>query len=133
MLSQAARYLAALLVFGVGDAIWLSWFGPNVVQPALGSVLRDPVDWRTAIVFYLLYPVGVLFFAVSPALAAHDIKYAALAGVLFGFFGYMTYDLTNLATIAAWTPRMALLDICWGAFISGAMALAGYAAGQAIR
>ena len=30
----------------------------------------------------------------------------------------MTYDLTNLATIKAWTLPLALIDMGWGAFLT---------------
>ena len=47
---------------------------------------------------------------------------ALYAGALFGFFAYMTYDLTNLATLRAYTTSLALLDIAWGSAVSAATA-----------
>ena len=45
---------------------------------------------------------------------------AALWGALFGFFAYMTYDLSNLATLRGFTTAFAIVDIAWGGVICGA-------------
>jgi uncharacterized membrane protein len=128
MLSIATRYIAALIVLVVGDILWLGYFAHQVFQPTLKPILRDDVDWRAVILFYLLYAAGVAIFAISPALAQRSVRVALVYGLLFGFFAYMTYDATNFATIRAWTIKLALMDVGWGTFISGAAAVAGYGA-----
>jgi uncharacterized membrane protein len=50
---------------------------------------------------------------------------AAAYGALFGFMGYMTYDLTNLATLRDWPLGLSLIDTAWGCFATGAAATAG--------
>jgi len=77
------------------------------------------------VIFYLTYIVGIQIFAVRPALTSGDWKTAALFGVLFGFFTYATYDLTNMATMKVWTLRVTLLDIAWGTILTGITASAG--------
>ena len=47
-----------------------------------------------------------------------------LAGALFGFFTYATYDLSNLAPLRAWPWRLALVDIAWGTALTAAAASA---------
>jgi uncharacterized membrane protein len=79
-------------------------------------------------VFYALYLVGVLIFAVRPALAAGSARQAVVFGALYGFFCYMTYDLTNLATLRDWPWLVALVDISWGMLLSAAAAWGGYRA-----
>lgn len=132
MLSIATRYIAALVVLVVGDVVWLAYFARQVFQPTLKPILRDNVDWRAVVLFYLLYAAGIAIFAISPALANRSARAAFVYGLLFGFFAYMTYDVTNFATIKAWTIRLALMDVGWGTFISGVAALAGYGATRAI-
>jgi uncharacterized membrane protein len=53
-------------------------------------------------------------------------------GALFGFFAYATYDLTNLATLKGWSVGIALLDLAWGAIVTGVSALAGALAARAL-
>jgi uncharacterized membrane protein len=40
----------------------------------------------------------------------------------------MTYDLTNMATLKVWPAAIAVIDIAWGAFVTGIAALSGYLA-----
>lgn len=51
-----------------------------------------------------------------------------MAGAMFGFFAYATYDLTNLATLKDWPVGVSLLDVAWGSLVSGVSATAGKAA-----
>lgn len=131
MLSYAVRYIAALAVLAIGDFVWLGYFARAVFQPTLGPILRENISWPAAILFYLLYAVGVVIFAVSPALANQSAGKALLYGLLFGFFAYMTYDVTNYATLNAWTIKLAVMDVAWGTVISGLAALIGYGATRA--
>ncbi len=128
MLNAAVRYGVTLVVMGLGDALWLSFFAPAVFRPTLGAILLEDVRWWAAIAFYLLFALGVTFFATTPALRQGSWQIALLYGALLGFFAYMTYDLTNLATIKAWTTPLALMDIAWGTFLTALAALSGYAA-----
>jgi uncharacterized membrane protein len=126
-------YLMAALVMGVLDFLWLRTTVDPLYQPALGSMLAEKPNMAAAIVFYLVYLVGVVFFAVRPALADGDWKTALVRGALFGLFAYATYDLTNLATLKVWSLKVSLIDMAWGTFLTGAAASAGAAAGLALR
>jgi len=132
MLSIAVRYVATLAVLATGDLLWLSYFARTVFRPTLGPILREEIDWRAAILFYLLYAAGIAIFAIAPALANQSARQALLYGFLFGFFAYMTYDITNFATLSAWTIKLAVIDIAWGTFISGVAGLVGYGATRAV-
>jgi uncharacterized membrane protein len=79
-----------------------------------------------AVAFYLLYILGVMIFAVAPALEAGKWQTALIQGAMFGFFCYMTYDLTNLATLKQWSIKVTILDMIWGTVLTGAAATAGY-------
>ena len=95
--------------------IWLGYLAKGFYRNKLGSIVSATVNWPAAIGFYLVYIVGILIFAVIPALERDSALRAALFGALFGFFTYATYDLTNLATIKEWPLRVAVVDIIWGA------------------
>jgi uncharacterized membrane protein len=125
-MSWVFRYVVAMLVLGIGDALWLSYFAHAVFRPTLGTILLDDPRWIAVGLFYVAYAAGVLIFAVSPALRANSAWIAFMYGALFGLFAYGTYDLTNFATIKAWTVNLALLDTGWGALLTALAALASY-------
>lgn len=114
-----AAYIATALIFGALDAIWLTKVGPKLYRPEIGELLMD--GWRPApaLIFYVLYILGIQIFAVQPALAAGRWQVAAQYGALFGFFCYMTYDLTNQATMRVWSTKVTLVDIAWGTVATG--------------
>lgn len=115
-------YAATAILFGILDALWLGKMVPAVYRPEIGEMLMR--GWRPvpALVFYALYMLGIQIFAVAPALAAGKWQVALLWGALFGFFCYMTYDLTNYATLKVWSLKVTLLDIAWGTIATGAAA-----------
>jgi uncharacterized membrane protein len=125
-------YVIVLLVFGAVDATWLSTMGPVIYKPALGDILAPSLRAGPAIAFYAMYPVGVVVFAVLPALRAQTPMTAAALAALFGALAYGTYDLTNYATLRNWNLQITLLDIVYGAFASGVAATAAYYAVRAI-
>ena len=119
-----------LLVLVIGDAVWLSYFAKAMFRPVLGDILLDAPRWSAAIFFYLIYAAGVMIFPLAMSLNTQTWGTAILYGALFGFLAYMTYDLTNLATIKAWTAPLALIDMGWGALLTAAATAAGFAAAQ---
>lgn len=116
-------YFAALVPFGVIDAIWLSLMGPALYRPTLGDILLQDIRLGPAIVFYLIFPIGLVVFAILPGLRSGSILTAVALGMLFGALAYATYDLTNFATLRAWTLQLTVLDIVYGAIASGIAAL----------
>lgn len=126
MIKYAIAYLGTALTIAVLDAAWLSYAGPKLYRPALGDLLTEGFRLGPAIAFYVLYVAGIVIFAVRPALASGRWTEAVLMGALFGIFCYATYDLTNMATLKVWPMHITLMDIAWGAFLTGAAAFAGF-------
>jgi uncharacterized membrane protein len=124
-MAYVIAYFACVLVMGGLDFLWLSNTSGALYHRDLGPLLAENPNLTVAVIFYLTYIVGVLIFAVRPALNAGDWKTAALYGALFGFFTYATYDLTNFATMKVWTLRVTLLDIAWGTVLTGITASTG--------
>jgi uncharacterized membrane protein len=110
-------YVAALITIGAADFLWLGFIARGFVQSRLGPLLLAQPNWLAAAVFYLMYPVALLVFAV-PHAEEGGLARAIAYGALFGFFAYATYDLTNLATLKGWSVSFALVDIAWGTFLS---------------
>lgn len=116
-------------VFFFIDMLWLGFIANRFYQDQIGHLL-GPVNWTAAIVFYLMYIVGILIFAVVPALEAGSWQRALVLGALFGFFAYATYDFTNLATLKDWPLTVVIVDVIWGAVLTGSVALGSYWLGK---
>ncbi|MEW9837457.1 DUF2177 family protein [Mesorhizobium marinum] len=119
-------YLAALFVFGVLDAIWLTTMASRLYRPVLGEILLDNLRFAPALAFYFLYPIGLVVFAAMPGLRSGSAGIALGYGALFGFLAYATYDLTNYATLRSWTLQVTLIDIAYGAIVAGLTSVAAY-------
>lgn len=129
MLQHIYLYLLTVPVFFAIDMLWLGLIAKDVYQKQLGHLL-GPVQWPAAIIFYLIFIAGILIFAVLPALEARSLLKAMMLGALFGFMAYATYDLTNLATLKNWPLQIALIDMVWGAILSGSVSTISYLIGK---
>ncbi len=127
-LQLAIAYGAALSVFLAVDALWLSVLMRPVYAAALASLLAEQPRWTPAVLFYLLYMLGLLVFAILPGLRARRGRTAAALGALLGLVAYGTYDLSNYATLQAWPAALTVIDMAWGAVLSSLAATAGYLA-----
>jgi uncharacterized membrane protein len=117
-MTYVTGYVAALLTFLLVDMAWLSTMAPRFYRPTLGDIAISGVNLPPAIMFYALYPVGLIIFATIPALKNGSISTAVVSGALFGFFTYATYDLTNHATLRNWTLQLTLIDVAWGTILA---------------
>ena len=132
MLRYAVAWVGAGLVLAGLDAIWLTTTNATLYRPALGQVLAPGPRLGPAIVFYVVYLVGVVVFAVTPAIRSGRWRDATIMGALLGFFCYATYDLTNQATLIIWATKITVLDLCWGTFLTACGATAGYFASKLV-
>jgi uncharacterized membrane protein len=121
-------YVATGLAFLLLDALWLSKMGPSFYKPIMGDAALEGFRIAPAIVFYFLYLIGIMVFAITPALDDGRWTTAMLYGALLGFFCYATYDLTNQATLKNWTTALSMVDIAWGTFASSTAATIGFLA-----
>ncbi|MDZ4704558.1 MAG: DUF2177 family protein [Saprospiraceae bacterium] len=119
-------YLLTAIVFFAIDLVWLGVVAKGLYNKYLGNFLSDQVNWTAAIIFYLLFIVGIFIFAILPAVDKASLGKAILMGALFGFFTYATYDLTNLATLKGWPLTIVFIDIAWGSVLTGTVSAAGY-------
>ena len=119
-------YALTVPVFFIIDLIWLGVVAKGFYQKNLNHLLSPQVNWPAAIIFYLIYIAGILIFAVLPAVAKDSLRHAMLYGALFGFFTYMTYELTNLALLKGWPLNIVVIDIMWGVVLCFAVASIGF-------
>jgi uncharacterized membrane protein len=92
------QFLVVATAFAVVDAIWLRTMN-RFYRGQIGELLASRPNLGYAVVFYVIYIVGILFFALRPALDDGNWLTAVGYGAALGAFAYATYDLTNAATL----------------------------------
>ena len=124
MLKLFGIYAAVFFTIVIIDMVWLRLIAIQWYANGMGSLLSDSPNLFAAIAFYLLFPIGLVIFAVVPGEASSMLKVMGM-GALFGFFAYATYDLTSLSVIKNWPVGLTFLDMAWGTLVSGIAAGAG--------
>jgi uncharacterized membrane protein len=119
------QFLTAGVIMGVFDAVWLTTMS-KFYRSHIGQIMLDKPNFTAAIIFYVIYVVGIVVFVLSPALEKNSWEHALGYGALFGFVAYATYDLTNLATLKGFSPTLVIVDLIWGAFLTGSVAVLSY-------
>ena len=119
-------YLIALPVFFIIDMVWLALVAKGFYANQIGFLMKPDINWAAAIIFYLLFIVGLVQFVITPALEKHSWLHALLFGALFGLITYATYDLTNLATLKDWPILVTIVDLIWGAVLAAAVSSITY-------
>jgi len=123
-------YLAVAVTFVAVDMAWLTTMVDRLYRPVMGDMLRAQPNLPAAAAFYVLYPVGLIWFAVLPAQQDGGALRAFTSGLLLGCFTYATYDLTNQATLRNWSTGLTLADVGWGSFLAGVSAWTGFLVAQ---
>lgn len=123
-------FFIAFVIFFIIDILWLGLFAKNMYQSQIGFILAKKPNWYAAIVFYILYIVFLMIFAILPALQTSSLIDAMLYGALYGFITYATYDLTNLATLEKWPLKVTIIDIIWGTLLGFSVSTLTYLIGS---
>lgn len=126
LLQYFAVYALSVPVFFAIDMVWLGFVANTFYRSQIGHLMGETVNWPVAFAFYFIFLVGLLIFAILPAIEARNIMTALTYGALFGFFTYMTYDLTNWSTLRDWPALVSLVDMAWGTILSASVASATY-------
>ncbi len=119
-------YLVSLAVFLGIDMIWLTLIAKNFYAKQIGYLMAKNPNIYAALIFYLIFIAGLVFFVVSPAVDKKMWTQALLAGAFFGLVTYATYDLTNLATVKDWPIIITIVDLIWGITVSATVAVITY-------
>lgn len=124
----AIAYVATAVAFLALDAVWLSTMAERLYRPAIGHLLAERFALAPAVLFYVLYIAGIVFFAIAPALESRRPVLSALGhGALLGLLAYATFALTNQAVLKDWPWHVTASDLAWGTFVTGMAAAAGAA------
>jgi uncharacterized membrane protein len=111
-------YGIAFIVFLAIDAIWLLVISKDLYKKEIGHLMSEKTNLVAALIFYLLFLVGLVYFVINPSIESGSITDLLVSAALFGFITYATYDLTNLATLKEWPLKITVIDLIWGTFLS---------------
>jgi len=126
MVGYIKAYFITFIIFFLIDLLWLGIIAKNLYRKHIGFLLKDNFNMPVAIIFYMIFIVGLLFFVINRAIAINSWHYALFAGMFFGLITYSTYDLTNLATIKDWPLTITVIDLIWGTFLGGLTSFLSY-------
>ncbi|MEM9336596.1 MAG: DUF2177 family protein [Patescibacteria group bacterium] len=114
-------YALSVPLFFIIDLLWLGVIAKSFYRTRLDHLMGD-INWPAAIIFYLVFLLGLTFFALYPAAEKSSVITALTLGALYGFFTYATYDLTNLATLRDWPLQVVIVDMLWGTVLGASVA-----------
>jgi uncharacterized membrane protein len=121
----AKAFAGTLVAFLAIDMIWIAGVVRPMYNQQLGTLLRASPQLGAALVFYLTYAAGIVYFAVLPALASGDVRTALVNGAALGGLAYGTYAFTNYALLERWTLTLAAADLGWGIVLTAVTAACG--------
>ena len=121
-----AYFGVTFVVFMGIDLIWLGFVAKNIYSKYLGYLMTPNVNWLAALIFYVIFIIGVLYFVIAPSLVDRDFTQLVIRAMLFGFITYATYDLTNLATVRDWPITITIIDLIWGTTLSTSVSVISY-------
>ena len=120
------RLLIAGGIMGVLDFVWLGIVAKKLYYDEMGKLLLDKPNMVPALIFYVIYVIGVVVFVINPALEKGSWLHALGFGALFGLVAYATYDLTNLSTMKDFSSKIVLIDLMWGTAFTAVVAVGTY-------
>jgi len=123
----AVSCLASMVTMMALDFAWIGFVARPLYTSGIGHLMAEQPNVAAALLFYVVFSIGLTIFAVAPGAGTADWRKTLLTAAAFGFFAYATYDLTNLATLRGWPVGLSLLDMAWGCCISAVAAAAGKA------
>jgi uncharacterized membrane protein len=130
LLKYLGIYLTFFITLITVDLIWLLGIAKNLYREEMGDLMASEPKLIAGLAFYLIYALGVCIFVIAPALSKQSLMHALQYGALFGFFCYMTYDLTNLAVVRNFPTQLALIDMAWGSLVTALTAGFTYWVGE---
>ena len=126
MIYYLKLYFASLAVFFAVDMVWLGLVASSFYKKNLGYLMAPTINWYAAIIFYLLFILGILVFVILPGVKENSLQTTIIRAALFGLITYATYDLTNLATVKDWPLTVTLVDLVWGMALSTIVSISGF-------
>lgn len=131
MINYLKLFLVTLAAFFAIDMLWLGLIARSFYRKHLGFLMAPTTNWTAAIIFYLLFILGILVFVVVPGLQQEQSLLTVLIrAALYGLITYATYDLTNLATLKDWPLLLTFVDMTWGTVLSLLVSYISFSTGK---
>ena len=108
------------------DLTWVSVFANSFYRSQLGYLYSPHTLWWAAILFYIIYVLGLSYFVIAPAVRDHSLPKGIRDAAFFGLVAYGTYDLTSLATTTNWPFLMTFVDMAWGVVCAAVVTIITY-------
>lgn len=110
------NWFIALIVFGIVDYVYLKFIGAPMFSKMILKIQNSKMVVRffPALLAYLLLGFSVAYFVLPKISKRNTLRDSIIHGGLLGLVVYGVYDMTNLATIKHWNPKIALIDTIWG-------------------
>ena len=125
-------FLSSFITFLILDFIWLGFIAKDFYARQLALYLTDNVIWSSALIFYIIFNIGLLIFVIMPSIEKNSYLTLVLYAILYGLVTFATYDLTNLSTAKEWPLIVSLIDMTWGMFVAFSSASVAFFANKYI-
>ena len=119
-------FVITTVIFFAIDMLWIGVIAKNFYREKLSFIFTGDVRWVPAIIFYLIFIAGIIYFVIIPGFTHHNWKIVLMNGAFLGLLCYATYDLTNMSTIKQWPLIVTLVDIVWGTFLTATVSITSY-------
>lgn len=120
-------FLTIFLTTFILDACWIGIMANRFYVPRMGHLMTATVSVKPALFFYFLYACGIAFFVVLPGIQNQQPPATIFfSGLFFGLVAYGTYNLISLSVLKDWPVSLTVVDMTWGAIMSGVASTCAY-------
>jgi len=106
-------YFTSLFYFVIIDTVGIQAFVIRVYRQNLPSNLRVELNLGSAILFYIIFVFGLVYFVIAPQKNSH-LSSLIIPSVIYGLVTYATYALTVKAAFNIFNWIIVISDILWG-------------------
>lgn len=101
------------IIFLILDLAWINFF-KLIFNPMIEKIQGSKVEinYYGAILAYFVLIISYL------TLAYNEDRPDYFRGLILGLAIYGTYEFTNIAVFSKWHPKILIIDIMWGLFVS---------------
>jgi len=121
-LSMIKLYLTTLVYFYIIDTIGIQTFVLKLYKTNLPENLKINFELPSAIIFYLIFVLGLVYFVIAPLKNAPLISVVNPA-LIYGLVTYATYAFTVKAVFGVFNWTIVISDVAWGMALCTAVSL----------
>lgn len=125
-MNMAVLYVSTLIPFLLIDMVMLRAVMLPLFERNIGTLMAEETKIGVALVFYLFYVAGIIYFAILPGVRYDQPSLVVINGAILGLLAYGTYEATNMATLKGWSWSMVATDVVWGAILTATSAYLGF-------